>query len=58
MQNNFTDSIQFHQAAYKMHLKIGGNSETRCFAGFIRQAEVIILKTAETLSILPRRYPG
>ena len=29
MQQNFTDSIQFYQAALKMHPKIGGNCQPR-----------------------------
>ena len=35
MQQNFTDSIQFYQAACKMHPKFGGNFAPRSFAGFI-----------------------
>ena len=36
MHQKFTDSMQFYQAAYKMQPEIGGNSETRSFAGFIK----------------------
>ena len=32
MHQNFNDSIQFHQAAQKMHLNIGSYSETLRFA--------------------------
>ena len=36
MQQNFTDSIQFYQAAYKMHPKFGGNFTQQSFAGFFK----------------------
>ena len=36
MHQNFTESIEFYQTAYKMHPKYGGNSETQSFAGFIK----------------------
>ena len=37
MHQNFHNSIQFHQAAQKMHLKIGCYSETLSFAGFMKK---------------------
>ena len=37
MKQNFTDSIQFYQAAYKMHPKFGGNFAPQSFAGFVRR---------------------
>ena len=46
MHEIFTDSIEFYQAAYKMHLKFGGNSSTFCR---FHKDTVLILKAAETL---------
>ena len=36
MQQNFNDSIEFYQAAHKMHPKFGGNFAPQSFAGFIK----------------------
>ena len=36
MHQNSTESIEFYQAAHKMHPKFGGNYETR-FSGFIKK---------------------
>ena len=44
MHQNFTESIEFYQAAYKMHLTFGGSSE---FCRF-HQDFIPILQAAET----------
>ena len=54
MHQNFTESIRFYQAAYKMHPKFDGKSEARSFAGSIKIPFILILKAAVSSMITPQ----